>query len=163
MLLPLRFFLKLYESQSHSKSCAELGLSPPKGSRVLKQLRLHFKDDLFIRFGSKMVPTPKAVALFPKIQVILNSFDDLIETKPFDPATLKRNFRIAMLDNAVVCFLSRILPEFYKKAPYSSIEIIPVTQGVVYELRSGKCDLLIYPWRREFSCLHCSPLFEKNL
>ncbi len=158
----LRFFICLFDCRCHRTTCEQLGLTGSKGSRILNELREHFGDVLFVRFGASMHPTAKAISLYPKIRELVSSFDSLTEEHIFDPVTLKRTFKIAMTDNAVACFLADILDEFYSKAPQASIEVVPVTKSVASDIKSGACDLLIYPWRKEFADLHGRPLFGKK-
>lgn len=48
-----------------------------------------------------LTPTPKALALEPKVAAVIASFEDLFVEETFDPASLVREFRIACADHAM--------------------------------------------------------------
>ena len=56
----LRFFSALYRLGNVSPAAEALDISQPTGSLLLKKLREHFDDPLFVRVGQRMAPTPRA-------------------------------------------------------------------------------------------------------
>ena len=61
----LRFFSALYRLGNVSPAADALDISQPTGSLLLKKLRDHFADPLFVRVGQRMIPTPRADAIGP--------------------------------------------------------------------------------------------------
>ncbi len=57
-LYPL--FIAIYEQKSISKAAQILSITQSAASHALQRLRSHLKDDLFVRSGSQMLPTPFA-------------------------------------------------------------------------------------------------------
>ncbi len=57
-LYPL--FITIYEQRNISKAAKILCITQSAASHALQRLRLHLQDDLFVRAGSKMLPTPFA-------------------------------------------------------------------------------------------------------
>ena len=55
----LRFFSALYRLGNVSPAADALDISQPTGSLLLKKLRDHFADPLFVRVGQRMIPTPE--------------------------------------------------------------------------------------------------------
>ena len=53
----LRFFSALFRLGNVSPAAEALNISQPTGSLLLKKLREHFDDPLFVRIGQRMVPT----------------------------------------------------------------------------------------------------------
>ncbi|STV22743.1 LysR family transcriptional regulator [Klebsiella pneumoniae] len=73
--------------------------SQPTGSLLLKKLRDHFADPLFVRVGQRMIPTPRADAIAPTISTLLQLVDNDLAVKPeFLPQQSQRNFTIGMTD-----------------------------------------------------------------
>ncbi len=63
-LYPL--FIAIYEQKSISKAAQILCISQSAASHALQRLRRqHLKDDLFVRSGSQMLPTPFAEQIYP--------------------------------------------------------------------------------------------------
>lgn len=105
-------FHVLMEERHVTRAAAKLHLSQGAVSASLRRLRLIFGDPLFQRTRSGMVPTPKALALAPKIGQSLAMFGELIfEATEFDPATSRRTFHLAMSDDLEAVFVPRLLQE----------------------------------------------------
>ena len=66
-LYPL--FIAIYEQNSISKAAQILSISQSAASHALQRLRQHLQDDLFVRTGSKMQPTPFADQIYPEIKM----------------------------------------------------------------------------------------------
>lgn len=161
-ILALRFFIHLFALQNHKLAAEQLHLSASKGSRLLNELREHFEDELFVRFGSRMFPTKRAEQLQPEIESLLAKFDGLTTPTTFAPSSLERTFRIEATDNAVASFIAHIMPAFYQSCPKGSLEVLPVRKSLAHDLKTGFCDLAIYPWRNDFATLKHQILFEKR-
>lgn len=72
----------LLSNRSVTAAAKELGLQTSALSRLLTQLRGVFEDEIFVRSGRGMVPTPFAAALRPQIRKIAAEMDTI-----FDPQT----------------------------------------------------------------------------
>ncbi len=95
----LRFFSALYRLGNVSPAAEALDISQPTGSLLLKKLREHFDDPLFVRVGQRMAPTPRADAIAPTIFTLLQLADSNLAAKPeFIPQESNRNFTIGMTD-----------------------------------------------------------------
>lgn len=95
----LRFFSALFRLGNVSPAAEALNVSQPTGSLLLKKLREHFDDPLFVRIGQRMVPTPRADDIAQTIFTILQLVDNQLPGNPeFNPQTNTRNFTIGMTD-----------------------------------------------------------------
>ena len=95
----LRFFSALYRLGNVSPAADALNISQPTGSLLLKKLRDHFADPLFVRVGQRMMPTPRADAIAPTVFTLLQLADNDLAVKPeFLPQQSQRNFTIGMTD-----------------------------------------------------------------
>lgn len=103
-------------------------------------------DDILIRIGPRMQPTPFAESIRPRLSNILNEIDILLTTKPeFEPSEATRRFRIGASDYIVLIFLRHVLVEVSEIAPGVTLEIVPVGTDYIESLRNGELDFLILP------------------
>lgn len=143
----LEFLVRLYEEGNLSRASRALGLTQSKGSRMLSELRRVFKDELFIKSNDGMVPTERCQRLMPRIGQNLSGLDALIEDEAaFSPKTLRKTFRLGIVDNAFYSMLLPILDEIQNEAPSVNFVIPEINFRERYELLSANAvDLLIYP------------------
>ena len=92
-------------------------------SVALAQLRELFNDPLLVRNGRATKPTPKALALAPKVYEILRQIEETVTPIDFDPVTTEHTFRIGMSDYAEYALLPVLLPLLDKQAPHVRLKI----------------------------------------
>ncbi|RMG32492.1 MAG: LysR family transcriptional regulator, partial [Gammaproteobacteria bacterium] len=108
----------LLEEESVSLAAEKLGVGQPAMSHSLAQLRSLLRDELLVRSGGRMVPTPKARALKAELRDILVRIERLIGPPPeFEPAVSVRQFRIAMMDSAASILLPHLVERSRAEAP----------------------------------------------
>lgn len=106
----LVIFHVLMQEKHVTRAATRLHLSQGAVSAALGRLRSVFDDPLFQRTRTGMIPTPKALALAPKIAQALVMLDDFIyPSADFDPASTKRNFHLAMSDDVEMVLAPAIL------------------------------------------------------
>jgi len=127
------------------RAAQRLGVSQPAVSHSLKKLRALMQDDLFVRSGLTLTPTPRASALATPIAAII----DLVEREvrpmtAFDPHLAQREFRLAMGDLAEVVFLPPLMRLLRDEAPGCSIRThrLPNT-AMVAGLEAAEVELAI--------------------
>jgi len=92
--------------RSVNKTAEAVGLSQPATSGALARLRLLFDDALFVRAGSQMEPTPRALELAPVVRRVLQTIEaEVLQQAGFDPARADRSFTILTPDIGEVAFL----------------------------------------------------------
>ena len=130
---------------SVTKAASRLGRSPSAVSHALSNLREIFDDELFVRAGQKLVPTPKALDLAPTIHVITSGMESLLRpVKPFDPGAVSRRFVMACPDSYELMFADRLQDILKLSAPGMELEYRPLsTDTAIEELREGKIDFVI--------------------
>ena len=93
----LTIFEAVYETGSITRAADRLALSQSATSHALSRLRDACADDLFVRVGQGIVPTPVAQRIYPEISKSLDGLRRSIhEARGFDPATSTRRFHIAI-------------------------------------------------------------------
>ena len=93
----LTVFVAIYDLGGVSAAADRLALSQSATSHALSRLREACKDDLFVRTGQGLSPTPVAEAMYPAIKQALEALRaSLAEASGFDPAQSQRRFRISI-------------------------------------------------------------------
>jgi DNA-binding transcriptional LysR family regulator len=93
----LTIFEAIYELGAVSGAADRLALSQSATSHALSRLRDACKDDLFVRAGQGLSPTPVAQEMYPAIKQALDALRaTLAEASGFDPGTSQRHFRISI-------------------------------------------------------------------
>lgn len=87
----------LLEEQSVTRAAERLNRTQSAVSHSLSRLREVFADDLLVRDGRQMVPTPRAAALARSLPGALQHLHAVVQPpRPFSPSTCSRVFRIAL-------------------------------------------------------------------
>jgi DNA-binding transcriptional LysR family regulator len=137
-------FDALMTERQVTRAGERLGLSQPATSNALARLRSATKDELFVKSGGKLHPTPIATALAQQIQPALSQIQKALSTaQPFDPMTSDRVFKIGMSDYVEFVLLPPLSKKLGTVAPHIKIQ---VRSGSREErlalLDSGEIDLI---------------------
>ena len=120
-LLPV--FAALMRERSVTRAGQALFLSQPATSAALARLRETFRDELFIRSGRVLEPTPRALGLLaelgPALQAIAGT---LAGATPFNPAEDARTFRLGWSDDVAIAALP-LLAQLREQAPHCRLVI----------------------------------------
>ncbi|MEE1655982.1 LysR family transcriptional regulator [Microvirga sp. CF3062] len=105
----LQAFLAIYRTRTVTAAAEALQVSQPTMSGHLRRLRDHFRDSLFVRGPSELLPTPRADSIKPIAERILADLAILsAETHVWDPSTSDRRFRIVASVYAQTVILPRL-------------------------------------------------------
>lgn len=109
-LYPL--FIAIFEQKSISKAAQLLCISQSAVSHALQRLRLQLKDELFVRSGQKMLPTPFAEQIYQPIQTALSTIQNIaIPQYDFDPSMLQ-SLKIAIHDEIEPIIFPQLVHHF---------------------------------------------------
>lgn len=138
-------FQQLYKERRVAAVAETLGLTQPAVSNALARLRKMLGDELFLRTGRGMEPTPYASYLAEPIANALASIRDTLERQlEFDPAASVRTFTLAMTDLGEVHFLPRLMGRLAELGPGVTISTVRNTSvNLGDELESGRVDIAI--------------------
>lgn len=115
-LLPV--FAALMRERSVTRAGESLFLSQPATSSALGRLRAFFHDELFIRNGRVLEPTPRAEALMEQLGPALTGMAGAVAGAiPFNPATDSRTFRIGMSADIGMAMVP-VVPLLREAAPH---------------------------------------------
>jgi LysR family transcriptional activator of mexEF-oprN operon len=120
----LAVFATLMQERSVTRAGERLGLSQPATSGALARLRETFRDPLFIRTGRSFEPTARALALMERLAPAMAALAEAVAPAiPFDPATDRRDFRIACADDIAIPLLPRLMPVLAAEAPLCTLTV----------------------------------------
>ena len=136
----------LLQERSISAVARRLDLSQPAVSNALRRLRTAFGDELFVRTGQGMQPTPRAERMAGPVSEALDLLAHMVEEsdEAFDPAHSTRRFRIAMTDVGEIHFMPSLMEACARVAPEVRIDSLRL-QGadLQRELDAGRVDLAV--------------------
>ena len=141
-LYPL--FVAVYEQRSISKAAQILCITQSAASHALQRLRLHLQDDLFVRAGAKMLPTPFSEQIYPVIKHALIAIQSIsMQKQQFDP-TMVQTLKIAVHDEIEPIIFPRIVHHFQKSQldiQFLSLKLDRKT--IVADLAAQQIDFVI--------------------
>lgn len=109
-LYPL--FIAIFEQKSISKAAQLLCISQSAVSHALQRLRQQLKDELFVRSGQKMLPTPFAEQIYQPIQNALLTIQNIaIPQQDFVPSLLQ-SIKIAIHDEIEPIIFPKLVQHF---------------------------------------------------
>lgn len=141
----LRVFDALILEGNVTKAAMRLHLTQSAISQALAKLRAAFGDPLFVRTGSSMQPTARAIAMSAPIRQALESIGSALEgSLVFHPEKARRSFRIATTDYLSAILLPGLVSRISADAPGINLVATSVSpdRGLDY-IREGRIDLLI--------------------
>ncbi len=162
----LRIFVAVHTHGSVTAAATAMHLSQPAVSNALARLRRELGDELFTRQGMGLQPTAFALRLAPKVRSALAALTDALTEEPaFDPATAKRQFRVAMTDAGHQVFLPKLGQAIANEAPGVQLQSMPMVFGssMAQALGEGQVDVVIGPLPEESQAnLEVWPLFTER-
>lgn len=148
-----------------TRAARRLHLSQPTASGVLAQLRERFNDPLLVRVGRELALTPRAAELLPLAREALASVDRLFGAPGvFEPASLRRQFRVAVSDAAGQLLLPAVMRRLADEAPHVTLKVSAAGHEVpAAPLGNGLLDLAIAHYEDIAPELHASTLYQSRL
>src|SRR5262245_4873931 len=140
----LRVLDALLAARSVSGAARQLDLSQPATSAALSRLRTALRDPVLVRAGNRMVATPLAEELRPRLTRILQDIGDALSAAAaFDPVATERHFRIGANDYATLVLLAPLAQRLRQLAPRATLEILPYDTDPDAGLITREMDLVV--------------------
>ncbi len=159
----LSVFQEVYRERQISGAARRLGLSQSAVSNALARLRRLFGDELFVRTGQGMQPTPFAEGLAEPVGSALAQVTLALNRRSgFDPLTSRRRFTLAMTDVGELHFMPTLIERCRVGAPH--LQLSSVRAGSIAlkeEMESGRVDLAIGPFEDISEALYQRLLFRQ--
>ena len=158
-------FSVLMQERNVSRAAERLLVGQPGLSAALKRLRETLDDELFVRVGRGLQPTPRALAIAPAIEAALSGIEQAIRPPAaFDPASWEGEFRIGMCDNLETAFFGPLAARLRQLAPLSRlIGIASDTREASRMLDDGAFDFSVSVHGEPSSWHVKAPLFDQSL
>ena len=141
----LTIFDAIIAEKNLSRAAEKIGMTQPAMSAALGRLRITMKDELFLRTGRGLTPTPRARELQQPIRDILDRINStLSQTQRFDPKTSERVFILASIDYGGIAVIPRLLQHLQQIESTVKTNIWPQYEtDLVEQMHFGKVDFAI--------------------
>jgi DNA-binding transcriptional LysR family regulator len=141
----LKVFDEVMTERNLTRAAAHLAMTQPAVSNAIKRLREALKDELLVRSGYGVVPTPRALEVWPVVRAALTTLQEALSPAlGFDPAGSRETFVIAMADATAASLMPPLMRHFEARAPGASIRARPLLSRDPREaLASGELDLAV--------------------
>jgi DNA-binding transcriptional LysR family regulator len=123
-------------------AAARMNLSAPAMSRTLGRIRDALGDEILVRAGRRMVPTPRALELHGRVRALIEDARLMLRPESLaDPATLVRGFTIRASDYVAGVFGASLQAIAARQAPQITLRFADQGKEDVAALREGRIDL----------------------
>jgi DNA-binding transcriptional LysR family regulator len=138
----LRVLDALLEEGSVMGAAERLHLSSPAVSRSLGRLRKVTGDDILVRTGHAMAPTPYAVAIRAEVHRLVGQAHDVLSpSRELDLAELERTFTIQCHDALAASVVPVLVGRVQEQAPGVQLRVLAEHSADTDDLRHGRIDL----------------------
>ena len=162
----LRVLVALLTERNLTRVATHLNQTQPAISAMLRKFRLTFQDELLVRSGNAMVPTPRGLEVLESARAALVAVDQLFTVgEEFVPGTSQQQFKIGCPDYLATVFLAGVAQELRRQAPQAALLVHPLGPGFDFEqaLADGDLDVVIGNWPEPPEHLHRGPLLEDDI
>ncbi|WP_392895324.1 LysR family transcriptional regulator [Streptomyces sp. LN699] len=132
----------LLEEGSVAGAAARLHVTAPAMSRSLGRIRRTTGDQILVRTGRTMTPTPYAIAVREQVHELLQQVEGVLApSRELDLATLERTFTLRWHDSLVALSGPALLAGVRAQAPGVRLRFVAESSIDTPELRRGEVDL----------------------
>jgi DNA-binding transcriptional LysR family regulator len=138
----LRALDALLEEGSVGGAADRLHLSAPAMSRALTRVRRVTGDQILVRTGRTMTPTPYALRVREQVHDLIGQAEAVLAPeRGIDLATLARTFTVQGHDAIMTVIAPGLLGAVRDRAPRVSVRLLPEAATDTLDLRHGHVDL----------------------
>lgn len=144
LLVPL---LALLEERSVTSAAARVGMTQPAMSHALRRMRRLFSDELLVRRGSAMTPTPRGLTLLAPLRNALRETAEIVRPAGFDPTTDRRVVTLAMTSSSARVLIGEVARLLAERAPGVVLRLrtMPLSAPADSVLTDDAVDALLLP------------------
>jgi DNA-binding transcriptional LysR family regulator len=140
----LKVFDAVMAERSLTRAATQLNLTQPAVSNALRRLREALGDELLVRRGRALEPTPRGQALWPAVREALQSLHSALVPAAFVPAQATDTFVLTMADATAAVLMPGLVRQLAELAPGVSLRVVPLTTRDPRKmLDEGGADLAI--------------------
>ena len=139
----LRVLDALMRERSVTRAGERIGLSQPAVSNALTRLRKILGDELFVRRGTDMLPTPRAEAIGPTLRTMLAQMEEVLSADAkFDPRAAERTFTFLGSDIISTLVMPLLSERIAAAAPGVRLRALDISAADMHQqLRDDLVDL----------------------
>jgi DNA-binding transcriptional LysR family regulator len=123
----LRVFDEVMAERNITRAASNLAMTQPAVSNALRRLRDLLGDELVVRSGYGVAPTPQAQAIWPVIRHALESLREAMAPDGFNPASATQTFVLAMADATAAQLIPPLVNTIENRAPGISMRVLPLS------------------------------------
>lgn len=132
----------LLEEGSVSEAAFRLNLSAPAMSRTLGRIRRATGDQILVRTGRSMTPTPHALSIRAEVHSLVQQVQAVLAPEQaLDLKTLKRTFTLQCHDAITTAIGPALLATLLARAPGIVLRFLAEAPTDTNDLRYGQVDL----------------------
>lgn len=132
----------LLDERSVSAAADRLHLSQPAMSRTLGRIRRATGDEILVRSGRTMLPTPYAEQIRAEVrQLVVRAQFIFTPSAELELSTLDRTFTLQCNDVIAAALIPRLAARITATAPGVCLRVLGEADTTVDELRRGNADL----------------------
>lgn len=140
----LRVFDAVMAERNLTRAARNLSTTQSAVSNSLRRLRGALGDELVIRAGYGVEPTPLASSIWPAVREALEALQAVLAPTSFDPARTECSFVLAMADATATLLIPPLIRSVESQAPGVSLRILPLTtRDPRAKLEAGELDAAI--------------------
>ncbi len=140
----LKVFDVVMSEHSLTRAAHQLSLTQPAVSNALRRLREALGDDLLVRKGRTLEPTPRGQELWPAIRNALQQLQSALVPSVFSPADASTTYVLTMADATAAELMPGLLKVITDQAPGVSLRVVPLTTRDPRPLlEEGQADLAV--------------------
>ena len=140
----LRVFAAVMVERNVTRAAAQLAMTQPAVSNALRRLREATGDELFVTTSGGVLPTARAQAWWPEIQVALDGLRKIFDPQVFEPARDERSFALAMADATATVLMPALVGMLLDGQARSVLRVLPLASRDPRPLlEQGAADLAI--------------------
>ncbi len=157
-------FSTLMETKSVSLAANKLFVGQSAMSHSLSRLRELLHDPLFERQGHQMIPTAKAIQLYPLVNKVLQTISgDILKVDTFEASEFTGTFKIGMTDYAELLFAADIFDAIHRLAPNAQLCFTTVDKANYQDrFDSEPLDLVIGSMKPELKEFQYQTLYTEK-
>jgi DNA-binding transcriptional LysR family regulator len=134
----------LLEEGSVAGAAERLHLTAPAMSRALGRIRLVMDDQILVRTGRTMTPTPRALDVREQVHALVQQAQAVLAPeRTLDLASLERIFTLKWHDAITTAIGPALLDTIRRQAPGVRLRLLPEADTDTNDLRHGRVDLEI--------------------
>jgi len=132
----------LVEHRSVARAAEQLHLTPPAVSRTLGRLRAATGDDVLVRDGRTMTPTPRALALQEEVQdLVRRAAAVLTPVRALELDALRRHFTVRGNEDLLALLAPGLVRRVAAAAPGVDLRLLVEDTVDADDLTRGRADI----------------------